>query len=110
MIIERQRLLVPYLKHVLQHAGVEDVVAYRNAGKRTLQRVRPDVVILGVDTAGTRPLELIRQARAEMPWARIVVLTRSDDAAWSTLARALGADAVLGSAADTRDLSLALAA
>jgi len=109
LIVERQRLLVPFLKDVLQGIGVCDVVAYRFAGPRTLQRLQPDVVVLGVDAPGARPLELIRQARKERPSARIVVITRCDDPLWSSLARALGADVVLGSLADRHDLSVALA-
>jgi len=108
LIVERQRLLVPFLKHIAEGAGLAEVVAYRTASPRTLHRVRPDVVLIGIDGPGARPLELIRRTRREMPTARIVVITRSDDPAWSALAQALGADVVLGPRADRHDLCTAL--
>jgi DNA-binding NarL/FixJ family response regulator len=101
--------MVPFLKDVLERAGHDDVFAFRSASAKTLQRVRPDLVVLGIDTPGARPLELIRRTRHETPEARIVVITRSDDALWNAMARALGADAILGSQADRNDLICAVA-
>jgi DNA-binding NarL/FixJ family response regulator len=110
LIVERQRLMVPFLKDVLERAGHDGVFAFRSASARTLQRVRPDVVVLGIDTPGGRPLELIRRTRRETPEARIVVITRTDDPLWNALARALGAHAILGSQADRSDLFSAVSA
>jgi len=110
LIVERQRLMVPFLRDVLERAGHGDVRALRSASTRTLQRVRPDVVVLGIDMPGARPLELIRRTRQETPGARIVVITRCDDPLWNALARALGADAILGSSADRQDLFSAVSA
>jgi DNA-binding NarL/FixJ family response regulator len=102
--------MVPFLRDVLERAGHRDVLALRSASTRTLHRVRPDVVVLGIDMPGARPLELIRRTRRETPGARIVVITRSDDPLWNALARALGADAILGSTADRHDLFSAVSA
>jgi DNA-binding NarL/FixJ family response regulator len=110
LIVERQRLMVPFLRDVLERAGHGDVVAHRSASARTLQRLRPSVVVLGIDTLGARPFEVIRRTRCGTPAARIVVLTRSDDPVWSALARAVGADVVLGPKADRNDLLAAVAA
>jgi len=110
LIVERQRLMVPFLRDVLERAGLGDVLAVRSASARTIHRIRPDVVVLGIDLPGARPLELIQRTRRETPAARIVVITRSDDPLWNALARALGADAVLGSTADRQDLYLAVSA
>lgn len=110
VILERQRLMVPFLRDVLERAGHGDVLALRSASARTLQRVRPDVVVLSVDTPGARPLELIRRTRRETPGARLVIITRCDDPLWNALARALGADVILGSTADRQDLFSAVSA
>ncbi len=101
--------MVPFLTEVLQRAGVADVVSYRSASATTVRRARPDVVVLDVDSPGTKPLELIRKARLHSA-ARIVVITRSDDSAWNALALAFGADRVLGPRADRQDLFSAVAA
>jgi DNA-binding NarL/FixJ family response regulator len=110
LIVERQQLMVPFLRDVLERAGHDDVFASRSGSARTLQRVRPALVVLGIDTPGAKPLELIRRTRRETPGARIVVLTRCDDPLWNALARALGADAILGSTADKHDLFCAVRA
>ncbi len=102
--------MVPFLKDVLERAGHGDVFAFRSASARTLERVRPDSVILGIDAPGARPLDLIRRTRRQMPSARIVVITRSDDPLWNALASALGADVILGSKADRNDLLTAVSA
>lgn len=109
LIVQAQRLMLPFLTDVLQRAGVADVVSYRSASATTVRRERPDVVVLDVDAPGTRPLELIRKARLHSA-ARIVVITRSDDSAWNALAMAFGADRILGPRADRHDLFRAVAA
>ena len=108
LIVQGQRLMVPFLTEVLQRAGLTDVVAYRSASEITVRRARPDVVVLDVDAPGMRPLELIRTARQNTA-ARIIVLTRTDDRAWNALAMAFGADRVLGPRADRQDLFTAVA-
>ena len=108
LIVQAQRLMLPFLTDVLQGAGLGDVVAFRSPSATTVRRVRPDVVVLDVDAPGARPLELIMRARRHTD-ARIVVLTRSDDSAWNALALAIGADRVLGPRADRQDLFTAVA-
>jgi DNA-binding NarL/FixJ family response regulator len=109
MIVEGRRLMVPLLKDVLALAGLEEVVVYRTASERTMRSARPDVVVLDVDSPGARPLELIRNAR-RCTNARIVVITRIDDREWNALARAVGADTILGARADRHDLLTAVGA
>ena len=108
IIVEGRRLMVPLLKDVLARAGLEDVVVCRNATERRMRSARPDVVVLDVDGPGLRPLELIRNAR-RCTNARIVVITRLDDRGWNAVARAVGADTILGARADRHDLLTAIA-
>jgi DNA-binding NarL/FixJ family response regulator len=107
LILHCQRLMVPLLKEVLTRAGLDDVVVYRNASERTIRTARPDVVVVDVDAPGSRPLEQIRRTRRHTN-ARIVVITRTDDAGWNAVAKALGADAILGARADRHDLFTAV--
>ncbi len=109
LILQGQRLMVPLLKDVLERAGLDNVIVYRNASERTLRNARPDVVLFDVDRPGSRSLERIRAARSQTR-ARIVVITRTNDPAWNAVARALGADAILGACADRHDLFTALIA
>ena len=108
LIVQAQRLMLPFLKDVLERAGIDDVVAYRCASASTLRRSRADVVLLDVDARGTQPLGLIRETRLQTS-ARIVVMTRNDDRAWEAMALALGADAILGPQANRQDLFTAFA-
>ena len=109
VIVQGQRLMLPFLADVLAGAGVANVVAYRCASSQTLRRAKPDVVVLDADAGGAEPFELIRRARSQTP-ARIVVITRTEDRAWNAVARAVGADAVLGPRADREELFTAVAA
>jgi len=108
LIVQGQRLMVPFLADILRNAGVAEVVAYRCPSPNTVRRARPDLVVLDADLGGSRPLELIRRTRT-LTNARIVVVTRADDSAWNALARAFGADTILGPRADRHDLFTAVA-
>ena len=109
LIVHAQRLMLPLLADIVSHAGPARVLAYRSPSARTVRRARPDLVVLDADTPGTRPLEAIVRARRNCA-ARIVVITRSADPAWHALATALGADRVLGPAANSHDLFTAVRA
>jgi len=109
LIVEGRRLMVPLLRDVLTRAGLDDVVVHRTVSAKTMRSARPDVVLVDVDGLGSRPLELIRAARQNTS-ARIVVITRVDDSGWNAVARALGADFILGARADRHDLLTAVAA
>ncbi len=106
LIVERQRLMLPYLHAIARQAGFRAVTG--SATLATLRRVRPDTVVLDLDRPGARPLATIRRVRSSMPDARIVVIGAADDAAWTLVARALGADAVLGARADGSALARAM--
>ncbi len=99
--------MLPMLRDVLAHAGLDDIVVYRKASERTMRCARPDVVVVDVDSPGIRPLESIRAARQHTS-ARIVVITRTDDPGWNAVATALGADTILGARADRQDLFTAV--
>ncbi len=109
LIVEQQRLVVPFLASVLRNAGVHTVVAY-GATRTAFARTKPDVVILGMDMSAVRPFELLRRTRRATATARIVVITRCDDPAWNAVAYALGADTILGPSADSRALASAVLA
>jgi len=108
LIAERQRLLVPYLRAVCERSGFRAVSG--SPTEHTLARVRPAAVVLGFEVPGGRPLEAIRRARRMRPNATLVVLVRRADPAWTAMAQALGADAVLGEGADGAALAVALRA
>ncbi len=106
LIVERQRLMLPYLHAIARQAGFRAVTG--NATLATLRRVRPATVVLDLDRPGTRPLATIRRIRGSMPESRIVVIAATDDPAWTLVAQALGADAVLGARADGLALARAM--
>jgi DNA-binding NarL/FixJ family response regulator len=108
VIVQAQRLMLPFLADVLRCAGHPDVLAYRHPSAQTLRRANPVVVVLDADARGADPLELIRRTRAGT-LARIVVLTRHDDRAWNAVAHALGADVILGPLAGRQDFFIAVA-
>ena len=108
LIAERQRLLVPYLRAVCERSGFRPVSC--SPTDHALARVRPVAVVLGFEIPGGRPLEAIRRVRQVRPDATLVVLVRRGDRAWAAMARALGADAVLGEDADGIALAAALRA
>lgn len=109
LIVAGQRLMLPFLADVLRNAGLGAIITYRFASPNTVRRAHPDLVVLDADAGGSRPLELIRRTRQHTS-ARIVVITRTDDPAWNAVARAFGADTILGPCADRHDLFTAVTA
>jgi two-component system response regulator RegA len=108
LLVEPQQLLVPFLTAALHAVGVHATVAPRPTAS-ALRRANADVVILGMDMLRGRPLDVIRRTHRARPDARIVVLTRRNDPAWSALARAVGASVVLGPTADAAAFAAAVA-
>jgi DNA-binding NarL/FixJ family response regulator len=105
-IVQAQPLMVPFLTDVLRCTGHSRVVTYRSWAKR-LRRAKPDVAILDAEAANATPLALIRRIKSNAR-TRIVVITGHDDSVWNAVARALGADAILGPGADRQDLFTAV--
>ncbi len=99
VIIESQRLFVPYLSEAIRAAGADVVRADPRADGTRLAALQPDVVVLDAAHSPTPALVAIRAIRRALPVATIVVYT-NETAPWTSLARALGADVVLGSDAD----------
>ena len=108
LIIEPHALFAPYFATAIA-AGGHDVVGVETAARPSvLRRLAPEIVVLnaGYFTSVGR----IRTLRSLLPDARLVVYTRVGDPAWSLLALAVGADAVIGPRADEPELLAALAA
>jgi len=106
-IVQAQPLMVPFLRDVLRCTGHSHVVTHRCASAKRLRRAKPDVVILDIEAANAEPLALIRSIKLNAP-TRIVVNAGHDDPVWNALARAVGADAILGPSADRQDLVAAV--
>jgi|GEM_PF-2310357 len=102
-IIEAQTLFVPYLVSTLRRQGLDVVRAAPRIRCRSLARIAPDVLLVGVDELRA-PLVTLRRLRRLLPGARIVLFTHSADRAWAVLARAVGANAVVGPTDDEGDL------
>jgi DNA-binding NarL/FixJ family response regulator len=99
MVVGGWRLFDPLLCDLLRRAGHERVIVSRSGGRATLERVRPDVVVVMAQAGADRPLEAIRRVRSAAPDARIIVLATDEDSLWFSLARAMGADETIGSGA-----------
>ena len=106
-IVQAQPLMVPFLTDVLRCSGHSQVLTYRCASAKRLRRAKPDVVIMDTEAANAAPLALIRRIKLNAR-TRIVVIAGRDDPAWNALARALGADAILGPSANRQDLFTAV--
>lgn len=102
-IIEPQALFVPYLVATLRRTGLDVVRAAPHIRSRNLTRLAPDVLLVGIDDVRA-PLTVIRRLRRLLPTARIVLYTHCADRAWAALARAMGADAVVGPTDDEQGL------
>jgi len=109
VIIEPQALFVPFLAQALRRSGVAVLGSSGCAHPAALLRQRPDVVLVDVDHVAA-PLGCLRALRAALPAARIVAVADCPEPAWTALARAAGADAVLGAAADEDVLGSAILA
>ena len=104
MVVGGWRLFDPLLCDMLRRAGHERVIVSRSGGRATLERVRPDLVVVMAQAGADRPLEAIRRVRAAAPDARIVVLATEEDGLWFSLARAMGADETIGGDAARDDM------
>lgn len=109
VIIEPQALFVPFLAQALRRRGVAVLGSSGSSHPKALLMQRPDVVLVDVDHLAA-PLGCLRDLRAALPGARIVAVAQDPEPAWSALARAAGADAVLGAAADEDALGGAILA
>ena len=96
LLVEREPALVPFLRDVMREAGHGAVVASKSVSVRTLRRTRPATILIGPGAGRVRPLDAIRRIRRECASARVIVVAYRNDPAWNALARALGADVVLG--------------
>jgi DNA-binding NarL/FixJ family response regulator len=99
VIIEPQALFIPFLAQALRRRGVAVLGSSRSSHPTALLKQQPDVVLIDVDHVAA-PLGCLRELRAALPKARIVAVAQYPEPAWIALARAAGADAVLGAAAD----------
>ncbi|MBC5798935.1 MAG: response regulator transcription factor [Candidatus Eremiobacteraeota bacterium] len=109
LIIEPQALFAPYFADTIATIGFDVVGVDAAPRARTLQRLRPDIVVLDAGHLPS-PLRTVRALRAHLPGAHLVVYAPLADEAWPLLAQGVGADVVMGPRADEPDLLAALAA
>ncbi len=109
LLIEPHTLFAPFLTGMLERAGSRVTVTPR-AGDRVLRTLDPALAVVDTTASDAEPLRQIRDIRAALPNARIVVYARAFEATWALLAAALGADAIVGPSATEHDLDTALRA
>jgi len=107
LLIEPQALFAPYFAGVMTDAGSDVTVAER-APKRLLRSLKPNLVVFDATGEHAAPLRVISGVRASLPAARIVIFSRAAEPLWADVAKALGADAVIGPKASEADLLAAL--
>lgn len=107
LLVEPQALFAPYFANVIAGAGSEVTVSER-APKRLLRSLKPNLVVVDATGHAAAPLRMITGMRASLPGARIVIFARGAEPLWAGVARALGADAVVGPSASEADLLAAL--
>jgi DNA-binding NarL/FixJ family response regulator len=108
LVVEPHPFFASFLRLVLARSGHPVVASAASASRLLLEKLAPGTIVFGLGACRQRPLEAIRRARSERPEAFIAVVSQSDDAAWKALARALGADIVLGPGANASDLVAAV--
>jgi DNA-binding NarL/FixJ family response regulator len=109
LLIEPQALFAPYFAGVIAGAGSEVTVSER-APKRLLRSLKPNLVVFDATGREAAPLRVITGVRAALPSARIVIFARMAEPLWADVAKALGADAVIGPKASEAELRAALVA
>ncbi len=108
LLVEPQALFAPYFVATLERAGFARVDTLDRIDRATLRGSAPDVVVIDAGPL-SQPLRVLRVVRAEVPRARIVIFAHRLDAMWATLARSLGADAVIGPTSDEAEFFDAVA-
>ena len=86
------------LKQVLQTQGDFEIVAEAQDGHEVMKRVREnefDVLVLDMSMPGKSGVELIKQAKAEKPRLRILVLTMHEEHQYAVRAIRAGASGYL---------------
>ena len=86
------------LKQVLQAQGDFEIVAEAQDGHEVMKRVREnefDVLVLDMSMPGKSGVELIKQAKAEKPRLRILVLTMHEEHQYAVRAIRAGASGYL---------------
>ena len=99
------------LKQLLAAAGDFEVVAEARDGLEVMNAVRPaefDVLLLDMSMPGRSGVELIKQARAERPKLRILVLTMHEEHQYAIRAIRAGASGYLTKDSASRELVQAL--
>jgi DNA-binding NarL/FixJ family response regulator len=109
LLIEPQSLFAPYFAGVLS-ASIRNLTVAAHAPKRFLQALDPELVVLDASGGDASPLRTIDRLRTLLPAARIVVFARQCEPLWVGVARAAGADAIVGPSANEADLVAALTA
>lgn len=108
-LIDDHAVLRSGLRLLLQtQAGLEVVgdAADGAQGLAGIRRFKPDLVILDLSMPGLGGLEMLKQAMAEQPWLKVLILTMHDDSEFVRTALTAGAAGyVLKRAADTELLT-----
>ncbi|MBC5809265.1 MAG: response regulator transcription factor [Candidatus Eremiobacteraeota bacterium] len=107
LIIEPQRLFTPFLAGVLEERGVAVLATTLALDRDQLALARPEIVLIDADHLPS-PLMALADLRSALPSARIAVVYAWAEAAWLVLARAFGADVLIGPGADEERLVLEL--
>jgi DNA-binding NarL/FixJ family response regulator len=99
------------LKQLLSQAGDFEVVGEARDGHEALQRVREldfDVLLLDMSMPGKGGMEVIKQAKAEKPKLRILVLSMHEEHQYAVRAIRSGASGYLTKESASRELAAAL--
>lgn len=109
LLIDDHAVLRSGLRLLLQTQPDLEVVgeaADAAQGLLEIRRLHPDLVLLDLSLPGLGGLELLKQAMAEQPWLKVLVLTMHDDPEFVRAAMTAGARGyVLKRAADTELLN-----
>ena len=107
LLIDDNPSLLSILCRFLKQHGDLTVVDTAQNGSDALAKARhlkPDVILLDLAMKDVSGLDMLPRLRADLPEARIVVVTLRDTAAYRTAALARGADAFVSKAAMNAEL------
>jgi len=98
LIIAGNALAAEAIRRALRHAPACRVIGYvdgRHPCGTLVEEAKPDVVVVDGMTPGATALSRLRDARAAVPNAKLVLLTDRMEPRWLAAAAAAGADAAI---------------